>query len=300
VVRVIGWLNRGTLTGGFAQQYAGQPLEWRHVTPRILAVQLLIRIVDYTRIEQKSHPLCGLLSQVQDIARRNPVSYVNYVIDLATTRRGSFQVNGQGGAQEVHVRKRSALLNKDFPVHNATKIRAADYIALASLRDSENILPYRSRLTRTATEGGSSAGETKQWMEHAGYSNVEQHTDLVRDTLIHGLRVKDWRVAAAKAFMKPKLLRAQNHLANGRTLILFARSSLGYEVTTGPGGHASRSTGPHAMLCRGIEVLPNDSGVRFDLVTWGRESARDAQGQLLVVPWSKIGSWYYGFVSGEP
>ena len=128
--------------GGFL--HGGGALPWVHFSRELVALQLIVRIADYKYIHQANHSLCGPVTFIQGVAQRDPAEYVDFVIDLATQRRGTIH------NRTVHVRAGSALLHKHA---HPNSIKAADYIALASLRDSANLFPYRSRVTNTDLEG---------------------------------------------------------------------------------------------------------------------------------------------------
>jgi hypothetical protein len=158
----------------------------------MIALQLIVRIADYKYIQQRNHPLCGPVSFMHDIARRDPKQYAQYVIDLAQTRQGSI------GNLAVTVSVDSGLLNRHA---NPAHIKEADYIALASLRDADNVFAYRSAVTNRTMEGASMPGDIVKWMTAAGYTNVQDQSHTL--WRMCGLLLKSDRVAYATTKCSP-------------------------------------------------------------------------------------------------
>ena len=264
-------------TNGFL--HGGGPLPWVHFRRELIALELIVRIADYKYIQQENHELCGPVTFMQGVARRDPVEYVDFVIGLATLRRGTI-----GNQVVIKVRAGSALLHKHS---HANSIKAADYIALASLRDSANLFPYRSRFTDRAKEGMTTPGEIVVWMRDAGFQNVEDHTQ--GGWLLAGMLMKAHRQAFAQQKMQQNVQTMQNRLTAGYTVIMCAAANLAHMAL----GQATRESGAHAMLVKGVAFRPD--GVTFSIVSWGQEVKNRE-----TIPWSKLASWYRGFVCGRP
>jgi hypothetical protein len=269
--------------GGFL--HSGGALPWVNFNREIVALQLICRIVDYKLIEQKNHPICGPVSFMHDIARQNPVAYVNFVIGLAENRRGTI------GNVTVKVRSKSKLLHKHA---NPGRMREADYIALASLRNADNILPYRGWWTNRVLEAVTLPSQVAKWMQDAGYQNVEDHSHLFW-RLAGGLLKSD-RNSFADSNMKPNLVKMQSALANGSTVIMYAAGNLAHTALR---DHVRdpwlfTAFGGHFMLVRGVQI--STTGAAFDLVTWGK----DSKSNPVEIPWSNVARWYGGYICGNP
>lgn len=278
LTKVVGTKAGAAYQGGFL--HGGGPLPWVHFSRELIALQLIIRIADYKYIDQASHPLCGPVTFMQSVARRDPAEYVDFVIDLATQRRAAI------GNRTVHVRAGSALLHKH---PHPTNIKAADYIALASLRDSANLFPYRGR----DAQGSTAIGEIVAWMREAGFQNVEDHTHL--SWRVVGMRLKAHRQAFAQQTMLPNVQTMDNRLTAGYTVIMCGAGNLANMALEQPTQDSAleRAFGAHVMLVKGLAVRPD--GVTFSIVSWGEEVKN-----RVTIPWSKLGSWYQGFVCGQP
>jgi hypothetical protein len=275
----------GAYDHGFLQAQSALP--WRHFSRELIALQLIVRIADYKFIDQKDHPLCGPVTFMHGIARRNIEEYALYVIGLAENRRGDL------GTHTVKVKSSSNLLGRHAKPRNSNQICEADYIALTSLREGSNIFAYRSASTNRTLEGMSSPASMMQWMRDAGFSNVEDHVHS--GWRVHGLRMKADRTNLGRNLMRPHLLKMQQRLANGYTVMLVAADSLANMAREKDHGQSAlmRILGGHFMLALSVDV--RQDGAAFGLVTWGEEIEPKIE-----IPWSKIASWYRGFVCGQP
>jgi hypothetical protein len=285
-----------------------RPLAFAHFDRPLIALQLLARVIDPRLILQGSHSLCGVVSFMQGVALNNPLGYVQYVTGLATGRNGLLQMNAGGHSLRVHVRSGSGILRK-HDNHRATylnqdnyshrSIPAADYVALASLRDSSNILPYRSPFTSRMLEGASIAGDYRSWMVNAGFTNVEDHT--------HGNPF--WaRGPGADARIYANLQLAEQRAAAGQVVLM--SMTRGGRLALQALGKGTSSTimedlfMGHTVLLRKVDFVgrtsgnpPHPSAVGLHIVTWGKETNLAT---LPHIPWDEIMSSYRGFVSGLP
>ena len=282
LVKIVGAPAGNGYTGGFLHRTSALP--WKHFRRELIALQLIIRIADFKLIEQRDHPICGPAAFMHGLARDNPEGYAEFVIGLAETRKGTI------GNLKVKIRKGSNLLKKR---PNAGTMRDADYIALASLRDSDNIFAYRSVTTNRVLEDMSLSGDIVNWMKASGYSNVEDHSHA--SWRMSGALIESHREAFAKSAMQPNLWKMKNALTNGNTVVMRAAGNLAREAvgTGGRDGAFFTVFGGHFMLVRDLDI--GTDGVKFDIVTWGRET-----NNLVEINWSKISSWYNGFICGTP
>jgi hypothetical protein len=290
--RVFGTWNmaQNSFVGGFID--GATALHFPNATRGQLAFELGIRIWEPIKIRQRTHGVCGAVVMMQEVCTRDPEAYVEYVLGLATQGRARLNVAGNG--LRVRVRANSNIRHTPLPV-TPESMAQADYIALVGLRNSENFLPYRSRFTIRMLECGTSDGELVRWMRRAGYTHVRDRT---RTRLAGALPTQTVRNAFGDAWIRPHVQRMSNELAQGCVVYLIASGDLGDAALgrirdVGPGHLMMNVFGAHAM--RVLGVLVNPAGVRFRLVTWGREARYNHQ-----VSWSKMTSWYRGYVVGTP
>ena len=258
----------------------------------MISLQLVTRIIDHNRIQQKGHSVCGPVSLMHDFAKRDPLGYVNYVVGLAENRRGYI------GNHKVKVRKGSNILSKTVYRYGADiHIQEADYIALASLRDAASLLPYRSTFTSTMLQGATGSGQVKTWMENMGFTKIHDRT-------LNRLWAPVAKTFDLEQKFKVHVDGAKKQVEKGRVVILCSAGQLTQHQlgqTVGK-GFTDRLIGAylggHWMLCRGVEF--DTQGARFALDSWGESSDTAGIGSVPTLPWSKVTSWYRGYVSGQP
>jgi hypothetical protein len=268
------------------------PLAFVNMDRLMVGLQLVTRIIDHNRIQQKQHSLCGPVSLMHDFAKRDPAGYVDYVIGLAENRRGYI------GNHKVKIRKGSNILTKTvYRYGTDIHIQEADYIAMASLRDAASLLPYRAMLTSTMLQGATGSAQVKSWMEDMGFSKIHDRT-LTR------LWAPVAKAINVEQTFKTHVDGAKKQVDKGRVVILcsagqLTQHQLGQTIGKGFSDRLLGAyLGGHWMLCRGVEF--DTQGVRFALDSWGESSDSAGIGAVPQLPWSKVTSWYRGYVSGQP
>jgi hypothetical protein len=294
---------------GFIDRPHPDPLKFPNMNRLVIGLQLIVRVFDYNRIQQRNKSLCGPVTLMHDFAKREPLNYVRFVINMAETRRGSLMLFGAEKSKFIEVDEKANFLA--FTVKRTDEkisIVEADYIALGSLRYSVTGLPYKSAMAMDATTDK----EMMTWMEEMGYSNVEDH-------MLNRL----WAVAAKSQDVKPKFMKhlilAQNKIASHEVILMCATHRLtehqlhgaankrfdfdkhwfGKAIYKGLENAAMTWIGGHWMHCRKIDINPA-TGVLFALDSWGESSEQLPLFMRERLPWSKVTSWYRGYVSGKP
>ncbi len=264
-------------------------LEFANFHRELIALQLVVRIANPNLMLQGTHSLCGPVAFLIGLAHQDPAMYVQYVIDLATTRQGSLTI-GNARSLNVHVRRKSNILQK--PTDHA-EIPEADYVALASLRNSESILPYRSKFTNRMLQGATTNGELCKWMEKAGFQHCQDHSHLGNPA---------WSLAlGGEGRVRANLQLAIQRLAANPPYTVLMSGAQGSNLAKKALSDNYLDTGftkifgAHIVLLRGVTI--GAAGVQFDIVSWGRET--DAA-NLVTIPWDVVRSTYRGFVCGQP
>jgi len=134
--------------------------KWPHIGRVALANGLKDRVKKPDRIAQKATPLCGPASFLRTVARSTPYLFANAGVELyekGRTKIGSLEI--VPGSELIG----------DRPQGNTN---VADWIMMASLRDSDNWV-----LSPSGVFGGNLAGITRpgtiaSWFKAAGYSKV--------------------------------------------------------------------------------------------------------------------------------
>jgi hypothetical protein len=124
------------------------------------------RVLDPTKQNQGAAGLCGPAAFFYCVLNYKPELYIQYVIDLFTTgkaRIGSLEVKPGTGCRVYQP--------------PTDKIAAVDWVALASLRDSDNFVMDLSSVDDEVS-CGSMPGDVTDWFRKIGYREVGNDTNL--------------------------------------------------------------------------------------------------------------------------
>ncbi|WP_347332624.1 hypothetical protein [Marinimicrobium locisalis] len=127
-----------------------------------------IRIRKPWLISQSGASLCGPAAFMYCLAKDAPALYVQYVRDLFVT--------GKAKINDLEVEPSTACKNGQLVSGNGDnerRIEAVDWIALASLRDSENRI-FRHGSVANDASGITLPGRLTSWFKAAGYSQVQE------------------------------------------------------------------------------------------------------------------------------
>lgn len=239
------------------------------ISRKRVADGLRVRVWAPSAINQGTSSLCGPASLLFDVATRDPEAYVRYVTALWET--------GQGRIGRIDVRPGTDLKAFD-PGRN---VEASDWIALASLRDSENwFFDYQE--DSDALAGITLPGELEGWFKKAGYTEV----------------VNDARAIVDKD--EACLRRADDYFRKGFRVCLFIHSNMLSPSTQGNGSatadHWVVQTGRVTFGVTMIEGKPATT-VSLRIFTWGE--GRRAVPQAGVLPLDDFLDNFYGFVAAR-
>jgi hypothetical protein len=142
------------------------PGTFTHLIRADVAKGLTARVDQPSLINQAASSLCGPSALLLNLATRDPLAYVKFVIALY--ERG-----------EAHVGQLQVKPGKDLRSYDPRgKIEAADWIGLASLRDSENwFFDYQS--VDDEFPGITLPSHLEGWFKKIGFSKVVNETNLV-------------------------------------------------------------------------------------------------------------------------
>jgi len=234
-----------------------------------VAEGLLVRVYDPSAINQTVSSLCGPAALLFDVATRDPMTYARYVISLYET--------GVGHIREITVTPGSDLKGYD----PGQKVEASDWIALASLRDSENyFFDYQDASDEFA--GITLPGELEDWFRKVGYADV----------------VNDARVLVDEE--EANIVRADALFQRGYRVCLFIHGNMLEKSTESTG---SVTPNHWVVLTSSVSfgVIPEGTGmvktISMRIYTWGK-------GRRLVplTGFLKLDDFldnYYGFVAAK-
>jgi hypothetical protein len=246
-----------------------------------LADGLIARIKEPSKISSANSQLCGAASVIYNLAQADPAAYAKLAIDL-------FE-NGKGTIKMLTITPSPDLLSTRLPAGNDP----ADWIVLASLRDSENwVFTYHGDGRWRIPYFGDSLDDAKaiqmphtvaSWYTSVGYTDVRNETNLVF--------TKDWDDVAA----------ADRLHRSGYMVSLFINSNM---LSTKTQGEAS--TFPDhwvglmsPILSSTIHVDPAAT-VSATIYTWGqdkRDVNQDVNHKMTV---KQFLANFYGYVAGKP
>ena len=125
----------------------------------VIAHQLMLRILDPGRIDQKAYGLCGPAAFAISLVRSHPLQYARLAVDLAI--KGKAQLGGLVIAPNMTVR--------DYNPRG--QIAEVDWIVLASVANEEDVLSKETK-GELGTYGGSGSEQMCSWLSRAGFRTV--------------------------------------------------------------------------------------------------------------------------------
>src|SRR5262249_3813516 len=149
------------------------PSVWPALSRAEVAAGAIARIDDPNRIHQRETNLCGLACLVRSLVTDAPTQYALTIVDLF--EKGSTVILGHHA--RFKIRPRNAL--KQYALPATAGINQADWIIMASIRDSENwFIGY------TSIGGDVSAlttpKELTEMFEKAGYMEIDASANPLR------------------------------------------------------------------------------------------------------------------------
>ena len=246
-----------------------------------LADGLIVRINDPSKISSANSQLCAAASVVYNLAQADPAAYAKLAIDL-------FE-KGEGTIKMMKITPKPSLLSTRLPDGNDP----ADWIVLASLRDSDNwVFTYHGDGRWQIPFFGGSLDDAKaatlpymvaNWYTSFGYTDVTNETNV--------FFTKGWDDVAAA----DKLYRS------GYKVSLFINTNMLYTATQG-----EASTIPNHWVGLLSPIL--SSTTHFDpsatvsatIYSWGddkRDVNQDVTQKMTV---KQFLANFYGYVAGKP
>ena len=232
-----------------------------HIVRADVASGLTARVDRPSLINQAGSSLCGPSSLLFNLATRDPVTYVKFIIGLY--ERGDARI----GQLEVKP-------GKDLKGYDpAGKIAPADWIGLASLRDSENWF-YDYQSVDDEFAGITLPSHLEGWFKKIGFSKVINETNLV-------FGKAEGSIVAADRLYK-----------DNYWVCLFINANLLSAADQGSG-----SATPDHWVVLQSDVTITAGNIAFDVYTWG-----DGHRHVPSTPPLSVASFsrnYYGYVAAK-
>lgn len=147
---------------------------WPRITRREVADGLRDRVILPALINQGGTQMCGPAAFLYSVARGYPEAYVDYIIDLY--EHGSAKLWGFPVSASQSVR--DSTVPQGVGIARSSRIDAVDWIGLATLRDSENLVHTYNGLSDGAA-GVTLPATLASWFTKATYSTVHNVTSLI-------------------------------------------------------------------------------------------------------------------------
>ena len=253
------------------RQFAARPGggAFTRIARQAVAMGLLVRIYDPSAIHQKVSSLCGPATLLFDLASRDPIAYVEYVMSLYE--------KGVGHIKNIEVVPGSDLKEYD----PGDKVEASDWIGLASLRDSENyFFDYQDAGNEFA--GITLPGELEDWFQKVGYAEVVNDARVIVDQEEENIR------------------RANAYFQRGFRVCLFIHSNMLSKSTESSGS----ATADHWVVQTqaasfGLTFLGGETKktIALAIYTWGEGRRPVPQAGVLTL--DDFLDNYYGFVAAK-
>lgn len=205
-----------------------------------VAAGLSARLVDPDGIAQAGSSLCGPSVFIRRIAATDPVAYVDFVIDLYQT--------GHGHIADLKVTAGDDLRDYDPGTH----IKPADWIPIASLRDSENwFFDYQDVNNQVA--GITMPSALESWFRKVGYRDIVNETNVFLN--------KD----------EDCLRKASDLWRKDYWVCLFICFQMLDEGGAGEASHSHSTTPDHwVALTSAVDISPDKKVVKFTVYSWGK------------------------------
>ncbi len=239
------------------------PGAFKQISRSDVAKTLRMRVADPSKIDQGASSLCGPASLVFSFANSEPDQFADYVINLYE--------NGQARLGKIDV-----IPGTDLKNYRCASDSATDWIATASLRDSENwFFDYQS--TDNEFAGITMPHELTCWFENIGFTEVINETNIYFDN-------------DEDNFRKAGLLYEEDYW-----VCLFVNANLLYNDET----MFQHSTTPDhwIVLTSPISIDSNDR-VKFKVFTWGEGHRAVPPGEATIAIKDVLEN-YYGFVAAR-
>lgn len=247
-----------------------------------LARQLTARLQSPSRIDQGTSSLCGPAVFLYSLAKAKPMAYAKLVMDLYKTGKGSI------GNLQIQPGRDCRSFDPAM-----SGVEGADWIGLASLRDSENsVFDYQNPSNQFA--GITLPSRVASWFRKAGWGKVGNETNLVFDE------------------SRKNFLEACRRFSTGETVCLFIGAKLlgaqiGWKgkvpadhwvvMDSSPMLGSVRLIGPIALT--GQKGDPGAQPLEFSVYTWGSSGVSINARRATAVSLDTFLDFYYGFVSAS-
>lgn len=252
-------------------EFEKSPLKgvWPHLDKATIVAEMRSRLSNPFNVNQGQQPFCGPASVLFELVRKQPGRYVQICRSLFETGRFEAQTKAIAASNELRQASKGNL-----------QMGPADWMILATLRESENLLfpvePDASEIIR-GLAGMTKSWELKGWVrEILGYRTIHyKHTYLLGDMAA----LRDAADIVAKGGVAFPLITAEG--------LLRATSPSKADLPTALPNHWVTLLGNVSIPTRG----GSSDQVTFDVYTWAR-------GMRVTVDERYFRRYFWGVVTG--
>jgi hypothetical protein len=246
-------------------QRSGNPY-WPGLDRDQVGASLLMRIANPSTIDQNNASLCGPAAVMFGYAADKPAEYAKFAIELF--EKGEADLGRHNTVSPNH------WLRQINPGQN---IDQADWMTLGSLRSSENwLVQYWN--TDQELGGITTAWELARWLGDAGYRDVREETNAVRDKGEGNLREA-----------------SQLYNSGYRTMLFIDSGMLETKTQAKDSGIMDR----HWVVLRSRVQIANGN-VNFMIYTWGNAERTIPLDPRVPLSLDDFLENYHGYVAGKP
>jgi hypothetical protein len=244
-------------------QFEGKPnyFLWQ-VERKPIAEGLRDRIIDPGLIQQGTAGLCGPASTLFDLASRDPVAYVQFVIDLYE--------KAEANLGTIPIKAKRNLTSRPIPAG----VPAVDWLPMASIRSSENNF-MRYVKDKDYFRGMTLPHEIVSWLRSLGYTDIVNRTSLLFD--------RSRRI----------LEQASQHFDQGDRVILFINGKLMYTDQMSKG-----SLLPNHWVVQTAPFIFMRDSVSVAVFSWG-ESRYSIPRDGSFMPIKDFLNHFYGYIAAS-
>jgi hypothetical protein len=257
------------------------------INRKTVAAELRDRIAKPSEIDQGQSSLCGPAVFIYCLAKRKPMQYAQYVIDLYE--------KGEATIGRLKVKPGEDCKNFDPKPKRGERqlISEADWIALAGLRDSENnFLDYDH--PNDQISGITLPGAISEWFAFADFLAVRKNTNIIFDESLY------------------TLLQAHKKHVSGACVCLFVGANVlqGFPKGKSPADHWVVLNSPikidgkpvNKLVAQGKKVTQDktllDKKIQFSIFTWKSDNYPvNRNDPNLTV--GKFLDYFYGYVAAQ-
>lgn len=248
---------------------------WPNLDRDQVGASLLMRIANPSIIDQQNASLCGPAAVMFGLAADQPVAYAKFAIELFEKGKAPL------GHNMIKPDPRLRVFTSP-----GSKIDQADWMTLGSLRSSENwlveywSLDQENFITEKFENAGgmTTAWEVANWLGDAGYRDVREETNVVRDKGESNLR------EASRLYE-----------AGYRTILFIDANMLKAETQSEDSGILDR----HWVVLRSSVQIANGK-VSLMVYTWGDGERTIPRMSSIPLALGDFLQNYHGFVAGRP